>query len=149
MICHNFVIQYFESTSLYLSVLRDGLTCWNPYTGIFKPFGMFDAYANPFIYSQPATTKPGSRYFSASNHRTYTPTPLPSFFIVLTPLLLVIAKNCFSNTIANRKVKLYPHVLPKMQPCTHKNKQWPSLSSVAKAILSRQPGLIFNLVDFL
>lgn len=36
-----------------------------------------------------------------------------------------------------------------MQPCTRKNKQWPSLSSVAKAILSWQPGLIFNSVDFL
>lgn len=38
--------------------------------------------------------------------------------------------------------------LPKMQPTSHKNKQWPSLSSMAKATLSRQPGLIFNLVDF-
>lgn len=81
------------------------------------------------------------------------PTPLPPFLLLFyyyfNPTIISNCKKCFSNTITNSKVKLYPHVLPKMQPCTHKNKQWPSLSSVAKAILSRQPGLIFNLVDFL
>lgn len=115
MICHNFVIQYFESTSLYLSVLRDGLTCWNPY--IFKPLGMLDAYPNLFIYSPLATTEVSSRYVSGSSHRTYTNTPFSSvlLMIFLTQLLFVIARNSFNNTV--KKQRSYTHTpSPKCSP---------------------------------
>lgn len=79
------------------------------------------------------------------------PTPHSPHFLFeffLNPTILIIARNC-SNKTAEETEKLNSPPLPKMQPCTQKNKQWPSLSSVAQAILSRQPGLIFNLVDFL
>lgn len=46
-----------------------------------------------------------------------------------------------------RKSYLYVSLL-KMQP-SQKNEQWPSLSSMAEATWSWQPGLIFQLVDFL
>lgn len=62
-----------------------------------------------------------------------------------------MARNCLKSTVKNQKKKWRStHSLPEiMQPCTRKNKQWPSLSSVAKAILSWRPGLIFNSADFL
>lgn len=142
MICHNFVIQYSESTSLYLSCSVRGANMLEPL--FLNPMGMLDAYLNPFIYSQLATTELSSRYFWQVI--TGPTPPFPSLFIFFKPHSFNNYKQTgFSDT--TWKVKVYPH--PKMQSCTHKNKQWPSLSSMAKAILPRQPGLIFNLVHFL
>lgn len=127
MICHNFFIQYFQSTSLYLSILRDRLTCWDPFkfrTGTYVGY----IYPNPFIYSPPATKELCSRYF---------------WQVIIGPTPYLCSYSHFYLQ-QPKTLNLYLYPLPKMQPCTHKNKQWPSLSSMAEAILSRQPGLIFN-----
>lgn len=79
------------------------------------------------------------------------PTPSLSLFFSLPPSHFLSWQETASEVrCRNQNRWSWTRALPEiMQPCTRKNKQWPSLSSVAKAILSWQPGLIFNSVDFL
>lgn len=106
---------------------------------ILKPFYLFSTSHNRTV---------ADLILLASSHRTYTCAPIPSLVLIIlkNPDVLVMPRL---QSYSEDAVKLYPCPRPKMQPCTHKNKQWPSLSSVARAMLSWRPGLIFNLADFL